>query len=347
MLAVLSAFAGMKSVSLRSERIFFKGAGSVYRSAEKIEPLRFSKEILDLGGQVLHFNPDIARMAAGVRMFLSTDSSEVRIQLTLKAFRQPKEATMRVYRDGKLFKDFELRREKADHSVEIVLKSCDGRPHQYRVDLPSTAETVIAGLWIDEESELLPVVLNSRPVYVALGDSITHGSAALNGISALSYPALLGDRLGFDVYNLGVGGSRVSVKGGEMLAEWDRIDLITLLIGANDFSWANVPPDRYRRTYEALLSAVRKHHPDVPLFCITLTYTTRETGGGGQPTEDYRQVVRDVVKAAQDAGDAHLFLLEGDELTGEDDLHDWVHLNQEGNLRFAAALYSRITEIDK
>lgn len=341
-LATLNLSAELKPVALDSEQIVVKGAKYVSREAKQIEPLRFSKELLELGGATLNFNPDVARMASGVRMLFCTDSSEIQLNLRLKPFRRPKAATVQVYRDGELLKSFEFRREREDNPVAMALMNPDDHAHRYRVDLPSTAETVITGWFIDAESKLLPVVLESKPVYVALGDSITHGSAALDGISALSYPALLGERLGFDVYNLGVGGSRVSVKGGEMLADWDRIDLMTLLIGANDFSWAAVPPDRYRRNYETLLNTIRRIHPKVPLYCITLTYTTRAKGDSGHATEDYRQVVREVVEDAQKAGDEHLFLLEGDELTGPEDLADWVHLNAKGNRRFAAKLYKRI-----
>lgn len=334
----------MVPVPLNSERIYFKGANYLYGDEAQIEPLRFSREVLELPMSQLNFNPEIARMSSGIQMVFSTRSPVIQVDLLLKPFRQNQTATCRVYCDGVLDKDFTFQREQEDNSVQIDLEHNDGKIHCYRIDLPSTAEAVVTGFLIDKNFDLEPIRFKAQPVYVALGDSITHGSVALEGVSCLSYPALLSQKLGYDLYNLGVGGSRVSPVIGEMLADWYQIDLITLLIGANDFSWAGVPPERYRKKYEELLAAIRKHHPTVPLYCITLTYTTRAAGKTGDSTEAYRQVVREVVLGKRDRGDGNIFLLEGPAMSGSDDLHDWVHLSKKGNQRFADHLYDTIVE---
>lgn len=331
------------SVPLDSEQIYFKGAKYIYRDASQIEPLRFSREVLQTNPVQLNFNPAVARMDSGVQMFFSTDSSTVAVQATLQSFRKEKPAFFRVYRGDEFLKEFEFSRAgDRDCPVEMVFESGDGQRHTYRIDFPTTAEVLVTGLLVDAGAELEPMTFEDRPVYVALGDSITQGTMALFGRSELSYPFLLSRELGFDLYNLGVGGSRVSVPVGEMLADWDQIDLITLLIGANDFSWAAVPSAKYRENYVDLLQVIRRSHPETPLFCITLTYTTRDTGDGGEPTEAYRQVVRDVVTEFQAAGDKQIFLLEGEELSGTDCLSDWVHLSVEGNQTMARNLYQEI-----
>lgn len=337
--------AEIQPVSLSSKQISFKGANYVYRNAEEIAPLRFSRDVLALSPEQLNFNPAIARWASGIQMIFSTSSSMVRVDLVLKGFRSREPATCRVYRDGVPFRDFIWTRQLEDSSVEIVLQNPEESGHQYTIEFPVTAEVVIKGVFLDEGCGFDPLVVDERPVYIALGDSITHGSGNLNGVSAGAYSYLLGRKLGCDFFNLGVSGGRVAPKIGEMLSDWNRVDLITLLIGANDFSWAAVPPEHYRRNYETLLSAIRKNHPEVPLFCITLTYTTRETGDSGHATEEYRQVVRDAVKAAQGAGDRNLYLIEGDQLTAAEDLADWVHLTAEGNRRFAEGLYEKIIAV--
>jgi lysophospholipase L1-like esterase len=334
-----------KSIPLESDRICFKGAKYVYREDSQIAPLRFSREVLATNPAQLNFNPGVARMSSGIEMCFSTDSSTISVKALLKPFRKEKAAYFQVYRDGQLFKEFEFSRPKEnDLPVEMALFAEDGAVHNYRIVFPATAEVVVTGLTLDVDSELEPMTPEKKPVYVALGDSISQGTMALFGRSEWSYPFLLSRALGYDLYNLGVGGSRVSVAIGEMLADWEQIDLMTLLIGANDFSWAAVPPAKYRTNYIKLIEAVRRHHPDVPLFCITLTYTTREAGDSGDATEAYRQVVRDVVKEFQAAGDDRIFLLEGEELSGTDCLSDWVHLSIEGNRTVAGNLYKKILE---
>lgn len=345
MLCVSQALtAELSPVPLGSDLIYFKGANYVYRDEGAVAPLRFRRDVLGLSPEQLNFNPAIARWSSGIKLVFSTSSSAVRIDLVLRGFRSSEPATCRIYRDGKAFRDFKWTRLQEDSPVEIQLENPDAVGHLYCIEFPATAETVVTGMFLAEGFGLDSVALDKKPVYVALGDSITHGSGNLNGVSADAYSYLLGQKLGCDFFNLGVSGGRVAPKIGEMLADWKQVDLITVLLGANDFSWAAVPPERYRQTYGELIAAIRESHPLVPLFCITLTYTTREAGDTGDLTETYRQVVRDIVQSARAKGDDHIFLVEGDELTGPHDLYDWVHLTADGNRRFAEKLYREIQE---
>jgi lysophospholipase L1-like esterase len=203
----------------------------------------------------------------------------------------------------------------------------------------------ITGLEISRGTALHMIRFLKKTVYVALGDSVTHGSVGLGGLSCQTYSAILAKKLDCRLYNLGVGGSKVSPPVGEMLKDWKKIDLITLLIGFNDMSWGGVLTDEYRASYLKLLRSIRKYHPNVPIFCITLTYIRLlKSKKTGVTPEQYRNVVREIVKKLQNEGDDNIHLLDGEKMTDDSFLHDNVHFNVKGNKMFAKKLYNAISK---
>ncbi len=239
------------SIPLNSPEIVFKGArytqyGKPYpASSDKtgpkfVQPQRFSEAVLQTSMKISRFNPQTAQWAAGIEMHLVTNSQNIVMALNILPARRGRPGIFQVYKDGKHFKDYRLKSAKTARSGQIRIQSSDGQKHHYRIMLPATIAIQITSLKIDPDATLSKVTLPSKPVYVAMGDSITHGSAALNGISTRSYPYLLAPDLGYDLYNLGVGGGRVSPLQGTMLKDWEKIEVITLLIAASHITKTRV-----------------------------------------------------------------------------------------------------------
>ncbi|MCF6176649.1 MAG: SGNH/GDSL hydrolase family protein [Victivallaceae bacterium] len=331
------------SVPLDSSLIYIKGAKYVKRSPSEIIPYRFSDAVLTMNRSKLNFNPVYAKWTSGIKMFFATAAKNITVKMNLMPFKGKVSVAFRVYRDGALLKDFYFARTAEVNPIAIKLASADNKLHRYRIDFPTTATLAVTGLKIAKDARLQKINFPNRPIYIALGDSVTHGSVGLDGLAAETYPAILADRLGYELYNLGIAGSKVSVPAGEMLKDWKRIDLITLLIGFNDYSWGGVSIKDYRAGYIKLIEAIRKNYPQVPLFCLTLTYTRlKKSKKTGVTADEYRQTVYDIVQMVQQRGDNNIFLLYGDELTDATCLHDSVHLNANGNKIFADKLYTKI-----
>lgn len=334
--------AGLTDVPLDSPQIYFKGSHYVKRTATKIIPARFSDEFLKTEWSALQLPVNVARMNSCVKMLFSTESQDIALTLTLMPCGI---TTFRVYRDEERLTDSHFTPQEKESSVTITLRSSDRKPHRYQIDFPTNAEVAITGLKLTKGAKLEVMKFPDRPVYVALGDSITHGSVGLNGASNEAYAYLLADKLGYDLYNLAVGASKVSVPVGEMLKDWKKIDLITLLIGYNDFSWGGVSIKDYEAHYLKLLEAIRKHHPSTPIFCITLTYTlTEKSQCTGVTPEEYRDTVVGIVKSLRENGDKELFLVHGEQLTDKSCMHDPAHLSSRGNRIFAEGLYREIVQ---
>ena len=104
-------------------------------------------------------------------------------------------------------------------------------------------------------------------------------------------------------------------------------------------SYGPPTPERYSR----MLDTIRASHPDVPIFCVTPIYSTKE---GNEPaylkrSEDLRLMMRQVANQRRQAGDKMMFVVEGLELFGEadrGDFRDALHPNDTGNQRMAERL---------
>lgn len=335
----------MQNVPLSDPMIYFKGSNYVKRTATEITPARFSDDVLKMKYSELNLSPSIANWSSGVKMLFSTSSRNINLKFELIG---KNSVTFRVYRDGRVLKDYRFVGLEKKNPVEIRWESPDGRSHNYQVDLPTNVQAIITGIELDRNAKLNEMTLPVKPIYIALGDSVTHGSAALDGLAADSYACILANKLNYDLYNLAVGASKVSVPVGEMLKDWGKIDLITLLIGYNDFSWGGVSVKDYKAQYLKLLEAIRKHHPSVPIFCITLTYTrTEKSEKTGVTADEYRNAVIEIVKSRQAEGDKELFLIHGEKLSNDSCLNDPVHFNVKGNKTFADGLYQAITKMLK
>lgn len=191
----------------------------------------------------------------------------------------------------------------------------------------------------------MPLTEIDKPVYIALGNSITHG-VGQESASFLTYPYILAEKLNYDMYNLGVGGAKISFPLAQMTKEMPKAKLITILIGYNDFKFKHKTIQQFIHDYTKFINELRKNQPNANIFCIGLTYTkaTINEHSGVKP-EDYRIALKNIIYEFQTKGDQSIFYIAGDEITSEEDLNDKVHLNIQGAANFANKLYNQISII--
>lgn len=207
----------------------------------------------------------------------------------------------------------------------------------YRITLPPWAKADFRGLELDEGFSLLPYTPPVQKQYVAIGDSITHGRG--QRMTSETYPWLVAEALNLDLYNLAVGGSKVSVPVAEMLSEFPAVDVISVLIGWNDLHGGGKTVAEYAADLAAMLDALRVSQPDARVVCISPIYTTAPTNETtGATIQEFRQVIYDGVAARRATGDYKVHLIRGEELTSAADLNDTVHLSIDGAAHFATEL---------
>lgn len=215
--------------------------------------------------------------------------------------------------------------------------------HQYELFLPYGDSVDFAGLRVNPGAKFEAVTSPEKPRYVAYGDSITHGFTS-SEISK-TYPFLIGKKKGWNVINLGLGG-RASTPGDGTLIASLKPEVVTVLMGANDWQ-AGVPLEKYRANLEAFLSNLRKDLPETPVYLLTFLWVNPSWNPPSKVAdlESYRQVLREVAAARQDA---NLHVIEGPALIDEKPtLFDPVpvHPNDAGFAMMAERLEAQIKNL--
>ncbi len=310
---------------------------------------RFDPSIGKLSPKEIGFNWQKAKGTTGVRLFFKTDSPRVTIVFELDKTAPNRGSDFGVFIDGQFHKSFKFSH-KDGTTLKLEVDSGSAKMKCYEVTLPTFATPCLKGIEIAKEAKMQEVTDLPQKVYVALGDSITHGRGQ-GGATYRTYPYLLAKKLGYDYYNLAVGGGKISVPAGRQLKGLKEIDLISILIGYNDWVFNGKTPEVYKDDYRKLLRAIRAHHPNTKIYCIGLLYTrttkSRKLGETYQP-EDYRAALASLVKEFQESGDQNIFFIQGDRITSEKNLQgaaqpkDPVHLGIPGAEMFAKELYKII-----
>jgi hypothetical protein len=201
--------------------------------------------------------------------------------------------------------------------------------------LPHNHEVQVFAVGLDADAEIRP-----PPAFALTRPMVCYGSSVLQGTGAAhpahTYPAAAARRLNLDFVNLGFGGAGKGEV--EVVALVNQLDACCYLFDLGK-SYGAPTPERYTR----MLDTIRASHPDVPIFCVTPIYSTKEPNEPDykKRSENLRSLMRQAATERRQAGDKLMFVVEGVELFGEPDkalFHDPQHPNDAGNERIAERL---------
>ena len=311
----------------------FKGTQYVTSSDEFTSFSRFSPELMKMTSMQLGFNPGKAATTSGIRLLFKSNSKKVTFHFTASTKEENRGSDFAVFANDQFLKDFTFKKMKSDKMTFSVDSPKDG-VNTYEVTLPSWSNAKFQGLEIDNDSTIQSYNYD-RPIYVAFGDSISHG-VGQRSATHLTWPFKLSRHLKADLSNVAVGGGKVSLPVAKQLGELDKIDFMTCLIGYNDWCGNGKTVEQYTKDYKAFLTQVRSSHPNTKIFCISMLYTrTKISKKSKLPIDGFRQAVYDIVAERQAAGDKNIFLIKGETLTSEANLRedqksDPVHLGIKG-----------------
>ena len=194
--------------------------------------------------------------------------------------------------------------------------------------LPHKHEVQVFAVGLDSDAALrTPAAFALKRPIVCYGSSVLQGTGAAH--PAHTYPAAAARRLNLDFVNLGFGGAGKAEV--EVVALVNQLDACCYLFDLGK-SYGAPTPDRYTR----MLDTIRASHPDVPIFCVTPIYSTKEPNEPDykKRSEDLRSIMRQAATERRQAGDKLMFVVEGLELFGEPDkalFKDSQHPNDAGN----------------
>ncbi|MBK3519237.1 sulfatase-like hydrolase/transferase [Carboxylicivirga marina] len=336
------------SVRLDNKNIHVLGANYVTRSSNELSFSRFSDKTYHSPNEVRMFSLANGRTNSGIKLLFKTASNKVSLKFV------PAEGTNRgaeflVLQDGQFDNTYKFNNSMSKGEMVLDLTNkFTGQSTVFEIVLPSLINLKLHQLIVDEGADLEVFTPDKKPVYLAIGNSITHG-VGQGSASYLSYPYLLAEKLDYNYFNLAVGGAKISQAVAEQTSEMPQADLITILIGYNDLVGFGKTPEDYKKDYRKFLKTIRKHQPNATIYCISVTYTNTKKGKKTNYTpDDFRKSLNELV-AEFSRDDNKIIFVEGDKISSKENLRednpkDPVHFGIKGAALFADELYSIIAK---
>ncbi len=319
------------------KQIIINGVFFPEKSSDKVILNRFDKKTLK--AKETYMNPVKANAQSGVSILFSTNSETITFHFAKRDDTKNRMGTFGIFKNGKFVKEIKITKDKPVDNISV--KNPDGAQWaEWMIVLPPYYGLDFKGIDIDKNSKYKKSTVQSNKVYVAIGNSITQGTGQ-NG-SYQTYPFLLAQKNNWQLFNLGVGGSKISWPVADMIAD-KKIDIITILWGYNDWNAGFKADGKIKANYTKLLEKLLKHHPETKIYCILPTATKRTAPKKGDETlENIRKAEENIVKSFQQKGYSNLFLIHGQEISDVSYLKDMVHFTVSGAEKFAANLDKKI-----
>lgn len=328
----------MEFVYPDNSSIKITGAFFLKSSKDKVVINRIDPQILKNSHTFI--NPLKAHTQSGVIIYFKTNSPKVVFEFSKRTDAHIRACSFGIYKDGKFFK--EIRLSKKNPLQPVILNNPDGKHWSlWEVVMPPFYGMDFRGIKITKGSSYEKIPAQQKKVYVAIGNSITHGTGQRGSFQ--SYPFLLARKKDWILYNLAVGGSKISWPLAQTL-EGKKVDVITILWGYNDWNAGFTPDGQIKPNYSRLLEGLLKVQPNAKIYCILPTYTNRKTPKKGNVSiEDIRRTEASAVKNLQSKGHNNLFLIQGGQITDSTFLkpkgsRDVVHFTPKGAAKFALEL---------
>lgn len=209
----------------------------------------------------------------------------------------------------------------------------DGAEHSWEVLLPHQMALTFLGLELDAGQSLKPMPKPEKPVYVALGDSKTHGEGQTGAYEGYAWKVARAK--GWELINLATGGTTANPEMASLNFPGKKIDVVSIEWGFNEWLSEYFTLEPSKDNYANLLEEIRAAAPKARIYCILPTFTLQTQGkpAGEATLDEYRAAYKSLVAARVAGGDKNIFVIEGQTLTTAADVQpmpDGVHLTAKG-----------------
>lgn len=309
-----------------NENIRYNGTLSSIVTEESAELYRFSDKFFNEGTSPSWYLP-FSRTQSGVSISFKTNRPKIQLvfeQLENSEFRSP---VFSVFKDGIVFME-------SINTLNFEIENTNQDLSEWEIYLPYFSGVNFRGMRLGGDYQLYPIEADNKPLFVSIGNSITHGTGQNSAIE--TYPYLIANDLGFRLINLGIGGSKINTS---VLMNLETISpkLITVLWGYNDVNSGSESLEQPLFKYDTLITELCKNQPQADIYCIMQPYTTTTTGAvnSNNHIDSLRKYTREIVEKLQ-VDYENLYIVEGlDYVTSVSDLSDKVHLNVQGASKLA------------
>ncbi len=325
-------------ISPDDKAVTVTGAFFAEKKGDKIVLNRFTDEILK--NDSTFFRPANAATQTGVCISIATNSPEITFRFEKRDDAAHRHSSFGIMKNDLLFKEVKISPD--DPFDGITITNPDGRTFtDWAVILPPYYGVHFTGIETEPGSKYAKTATgHEKTVYVAIGNSITHGTGQSAGYQ--TYPFILAEKKGWTLYNLAVGGSKTSWPVATLL-NGKKVDVITILWGYNDWN-AGFTVEQEQKYYGRLVEELLKAQPSAKIYCITPTFTNAtHPKRGSLSLDDIRAAQARVAESFRARGHENLTIIHGEDITDRGNLKptgskDKVHFTIEGAAKFAERL---------
>jgi hypothetical protein len=230
------------------------------------------------------------------------------------------------------------------NDFDISLSNSTGASVEWELVMPTYTQINLKSIAIENGHSLESINISNKPVYVAIGNSITMGVGLTENESKDSYSRVIADSLGYELYNWGIGGSKIHDTIYSNLTNSSLSpSLITILWGYNDVHSTNT--DQLSNStfpkYESLLTSILQNYPNACVMAILPTYTSNPTNTGSQTVPNLEAGQLNIINSLQ-LTYPNLDYMLGSAYTSAASLADVVHLNNNGNIALANGIIGEL-----
>ena len=318
-----------QSISPTNSNLIFEGVNDIDVSESKATLYRFKKDYA-LGEVSGYYLQKRAGATSGVKLRFKTNSPKI------KAYFEENTSisddlfwhTFDVFKNGEYQFD--------SQGWEIEMENPSQEMVEWSITLPTFSNAEFLKLEILNGFSL-SAISKDKPVYIAIGNSITHGMGINSYSTRLTYPYILADSLGYELYNWGIGGSKIYDGILNNFSTGLEPNLVSISWGYNDVHYSG--SDAYLANnsfpqYETILTTLLNDYPNACILAILPTYTTNPTNTTARTIDSLKNGQLEIIQQLQE-NYSNLYYLNGNDYTDASGLNDNVHLNQSGNQSLA------------
>lgn len=322
----------MVPASISDPNICWEGVvESEITSGGELRVFRFQKSYAtnDVAG---YHTAERATSSAGIVMKLNSSSPSINISFTedLTWADDIFWHKIAVFKDGV--------HQFSTNDFDISLSNSTGNSVEWKFVMPTYTQINLKNIDIENGHSLESINCNNKPVYIAIGNSITMGVGLTENESREAYSRVIADSLGYELYNWGVGGSKIHDTVYSNLTNTSLTPaLITVLWGYNDVHYST-DDDHFNHStfpkYESLIASILQNYPNACVMAILPTYTSNPSNTAVRTVPNLKAGQLSIINNLQLTYPKLDYML-GSSYTNATSLADDVHLNNNGNIDLA------------
>jgi lysophospholipase L1-like esterase len=286
-----------------------------------------------------YYTAERASSSAGIIMKIKTSSPSINLSFSedLTWAADVFNHKISIYKDNVY--------QSSTNDFDISLSNSSGITTEWKLVMPTYSQMNFKSIDIENGYTIESVSCNSKPVYVAIGNSITMGVGLSNNDSKDAYSRYIADSLGYELYNWGIGGSKVHDTVYTNLRNSSlKPDLITVLWGFNDVHFSKDDNHFTASTfpkYENLLTSILQNYPTACVMAILPTFTNNPENTTTRTIDNLEAGQLNIINSLQ-LTYPNLDYMQGTSYSNALSLADDVHLNNDGNITLAKGIISEL-----